>query len=51
MNHQLNGHEFEQTLGDSGGHGSLAFFSPWGCKESKTTQQLNNNNKIEGEAF
>ena len=51
MNHRLNGHEFEQTLGDSGGQESLMFFSPWGCKESKTTQQLNNNNKIEGEAF
>ena len=23
--HQLDGHEFEQTLGDSGGQGSLAF--------------------------
>ena len=31
--HQLNGHEFEQTLGDSGGQGSLACYSPWGCKE------------------
>ena len=28
QNHQLNGHEFEQTLGDSEGHGSLAFYSP-----------------------
>ena len=25
--------------------GSLACFSPWGCKESDTTEQLNNNNK------
>ena len=49
--HCLSEHEFEQTLGDSGGQESLMFFSPWGCKESKTTQQLNNNNKIEGEAF
>ena len=42
-NYQLNGHEFEQTLGDSEGQGSLAWCSPWGCEESDTTQQLNNN--------
>ena len=28
QHHQLNGHEFEQTLGDSEGHGSLACCSP-----------------------
>ena len=28
----LNGHEFEQTPGDSGGKGSLAYFSPWGSQ-------------------
>ena len=28
--HQLNRHEFEQTLGDSKGQRSLACFSPWG---------------------
>ena len=28
------GHEFEQTPGDSGGQGSLACCSPWGCQES-----------------
>ena len=32
--HQLNGHEFEQTLGDSEGQGSLACCSSWGYKES-----------------
>ena len=32
--HRLNGHEFEHTLGDSEGQGSLACCSPWGCKES-----------------
>ena len=37
-NHQLNVHEFEQTLGDSEGQGSLACRSPWGCKESDTTE-------------
>ena len=31
--HQLNGHEIEQTLGDSEGQGSLACCSPWGHKE------------------
>ena len=40
--HQRNGHEFEQTLGDSEGQGSLACCSPWGCKESDTTERLNN---------
>ena len=28
--HQLNGHEFEQTQGDSEGQGTPAYFSPWG---------------------
>ena len=36
--HQLNGHEFEQTLGVNNGQGSLACCSPWGCKESNTTE-------------
>ena len=31
--HQMDGHEFEQALGNSDGHGSLACFSPWGCRE------------------
>ena len=35
--HQLNGHKFEQTLGDGEGQGSLACCSPWGRKESDTT--------------
>ena len=35
--HCLNVHEFEQTLGDSEGQGSLACCSPWGHKESETT--------------
>ena len=39
--HQLNGHEFEQTLGDSEGQGSLAYCSPWDCRELDTTEQLN----------
>ena len=28
--HQLNEHEFEQTLGDGEGQGSLGFCHPWG---------------------
>ena len=35
--HQLNGHEFEQALGDGEGQGSLVFCSPWGHKESDMT--------------
>ena len=31
--HWLNGHEFEQTLGDSEGQGSLTCCSSWACKE------------------
>ena len=37
--HRLNGHEFEQTLGDSEGLGSLVCCSQWDRKES---WQLNN---------
>ena len=40
--HWLNGHEFEQTPGDSERQGSLACCSPWGCKESNATEQLKN---------
>ena len=40
--HQLNGHDFEQSPGDSDRQGCLACCSPWGCKESDTTWQLNN---------
>ena len=39
--HQLDRHEFEQTLGDSGGQGSLACCSQWDHKESDTTEWLN----------
>ena len=40
--HQLDGHEFEQTMGDTEGQGSLVCCSPWGHKESNTSVQLNN---------
>ena len=39
--HWLNGHEFEQTLGDCEGQGGLVCCSPWGRKESDTTEWLN----------
>ena len=40
--HQLNGHEFEQTLRDSEGQGSLACCCSWGHKQVDVTEQLNN---------
>jgi len=40
--HRLNGHEFEQTLGDSEGQVSLACYSSWDHKKSDTVQQLIN---------
>ena len=40
----IDGHEFEQAPGDVEGQGSLACCSPWGHKESDTTEQLNNDN-------
>ena len=44
--HRLNGHEFEQTPRNSEGQGSLACCSPWGCKESDTTEWLKNKMRI-----
>ena len=41
--HWLNRYEFEQTLVDGEGQGSLVCCSPWGPKESDATEQLNNN--------
>ena len=38
--HRLKGHDFEQTLGDSEGQGSLACCSPWDREESDTTEWL-----------
>ena len=40
--HQLDGHDFEQTLGGREGQGSLVYRSPCGHKESDMTEQLNN---------
>ena len=39
--HWLNGHESEQALVAGDGQGGLACCSPWGHKESDTTEQLN----------
>ena len=39
--HWLSGHEFEQAPGDGDGQGGLTCCSPWGRKESDTTERLN----------
>ena len=46
--HWLNGHEFEQALEDSEEQGSLGCCSPWGHKQSETTEWLNNNKDFHG---
>ena len=38
--HQLNGREFEQTLGDGEGQGSLACCSPWGHGSQRVRRDL-----------
>ena len=38
--HQLNGHEFEQTLGHSEGQGSLQCYSLWDCNVLDTIGRL-----------
>ena len=43
QHHRFNGHEFEQTPGDSDGQRSLTCYSPRGRKEQDLTKQLNNN--------
>ena len=40
--HQLNGHKFEQTLGNGEWQGSLLCCSPWGHNYLDTTEWLNN---------
>ena len=45
--HQLNGHESEQTPGDSEGQEAWCVAcSAWGCKESYMIDGLNKNNKV-----
>ena len=46
--HWLNGLEFDQTLGDSEGQGSLVFFSLHSLKELDMTERLNSSNDILG---
>ena len=41
--HELNGYEFKQTPGHGEGQGNMACCSPWGRKESDTTELLNSN--------
>ena len=43
--HRLKGYESEQTLGDGGRQGDLACCSPWGHRESDTTEILSNYKK------
>ena len=38
---RVNGYEFAQALGVGDGQESLACCSPWGRKESDTTERLN----------
>ena len=39
--YQLDGHEFEHALEVGDGQGGLVCYSPWGPKESDTTERLN----------
>ena len=49
--HQLDGHEFEQTLGNGERQGSLECCNPWGHKESDMTEGLNNNKYLNVRGF
>ena len=44
--HRLNGHEFEQTLGDGEGQGNPVCCNPWDHKVSNMTKRLKNNSKL-----
>jgi len=44
--HWLNGHEFEQAPGVGEAQGSLVYYSPWGCKQSDMTEQLNKMSRL-----
>ena len=48
LHHWLNGLEFEQTVGDSEGQGSLACCSPWGHKELDTSNWTTESNHLPG---
>ena len=49
--HWLDGHECEQALGVGDGQGSVACCSPWGHKESDTTEWLNNKHNVPCESL
>ena len=42
--HQCHGHELGKLQERMKGQGGLVHCSPWGCKESDMTGQLNSNN-------
>ena len=42
--HQLNGHEFEQTAGDSEGQGSLVCCSPLGLQRVRLNLEVDQQN-------
>ena len=39
--HLLDGHEFQKVPGVCDGEGSMVRYSPWGWKQSDTTERLN----------
>ena len=44
--HKLNGHEFEQTLGDSEGQGRLAYCSPWVAESDATANEQQTTTRV-----
>ena len=46
--HRLSGHKFEKALRVGDGQGSLVCCSPWGRKESDTTEELNQTDSNNG---
>ena len=49
--HGIDGHEFEQALGDGEGQGSLACCSPWSRKDLDVTEHPNNNDRLASESI
>ena len=48
--HQLNGHEIKQAPEVGEGQGRLECCSPWGHKESDTTERLNRTEQLKTKA-